>query len=552
VWYWGVLRGLESVVATVLLIVVAVVGVVLVYLWFSGYLGKATSAAGQTVGPAGAAERFKVESASLAADGTVLLLIRNLGGAPVEVKTIYVYREGSLNPICVGQGVNAAIPPGTTAEVQTALTCTTSPTPGRSYVIKVVTTKGTEIAYTITATLAHGDTSILTHGGAGVGDNNNVSGGDNVGGGDLRAGVCFFVTSSGRWFGSPDGSPERGFNELNGWVAAWGPSGGGVRIALMPGITPPDSTRTGARYTVELNNVQIGNLTVSGGAASVSIEEPMPDFMEVVRIWLEPGGYVLYDNGPRPAVVLAPGTYQVKATLRVKPRYDVYGRAAYLLLNCITPLDIILLRVPNPEEWGIRVDIYKIDSSGNLIYRGTWSVGAIGYWEVAPTSSPYFSRPSINSAPKWVAYWIDPAATEWTYWAVRFTGRLYVPWSSIRVGVHHDDGITVRLCDINFNRDGWGYSTMSGTCGEPREYNVEVWLRQEAGGVRVVFIIGPDGGNEAYVPTIDGAWRCENFDWSQGTCGVSWSFVSALQSVPYFVATNYMPGSTDGGGTPQP
>jgi hypothetical protein len=43
VWYWGVLRGLESVVATVLLIVVAVVGVMLVYLWFSGYLGKYTS-----------------------------------------------------------------------------------------------------------------------------------------------------------------------------------------------------------------------------------------------------------------------------------------------------------------------------------------------------------------------------------------------------------------------------------------------------------------------------------------------------------------------------
>jgi hypothetical protein len=127
VWYWGVLRGLESVVATVLLIVVAVVGVVLVYLWFSGYLGKYIGAAGQAVGPAGAAERFKVESASLAADGTVRLYIRNLGGAPVDVGTIYVYPAGSLNPICVGHGVNAAIPPGTLAEVQTTLTCTTQP-----------------------------------------------------------------------------------------------------------------------------------------------------------------------------------------------------------------------------------------------------------------------------------------------------------------------------------------------------------------------------------------------------------------------------------------
>jgi hypothetical protein len=101
------------VVAVVLLIVVAVVGVVLVYLWFTGYLGKSVGAAGQ----AGAAERFKVESASLAADGTVRLYIRNLGGDPVEVKTIYVYPAGSPNPICVKHGVDAAIPPGTVATV---------------------------------------------------------------------------------------------------------------------------------------------------------------------------------------------------------------------------------------------------------------------------------------------------------------------------------------------------------------------------------------------------------------------------------------------------
>jgi hypothetical protein len=68
----------------------------------------------------------------------------------------------------------------------------------------------------------------------------------------------------------------------------------------------------------------------------------------------------------------------------------------------------------------------------------------------------------------------------------------------------------------------------------------------------LVFIIGPDGGNEAYIPTIDGAWYCPNFDWSQGTCSGSWSFVPASPSVPYFVATNYTPGSTDGGGTPRP
>jgi uncharacterized protein (UPF0333 family) len=157
------LRGLESVVAAVLLIVVVVVGVVLVYLWFSGYLSKSAGAAGQ----AGAVERFKVESVSLAADGTVRLFIHNIGGASLNISTIYVYPVGSQNPICVKQGVNVVIAPRTVATVETALTCTHTPTLGRSYVVKVVTARGTEHSYTATINLlAHG--AVVGGGGGGV------------------------------------------------------------------------------------------------------------------------------------------------------------------------------------------------------------------------------------------------------------------------------------------------------------------------------------------------------------------------------------------------
>ena len=390
-----------------------------------------------------------------------------------------------------------------------------------------------------------------------------------------RAGVaCSFVASSGRRFGSPDGSPATSFNELNGWVAAWGPSGGGVRVALMPGITPPDSTGTGARYTVELNNVQIGTLTVSGGITWASIAGSMPGFMQIIKIWLEPGGYILYDNGPRPtAVVLAPGTYQVYATLRVAPSSNVYGSAADLMLTCEdTPIATITLRVPNPEVWGIRADIYTFTSPSwppfqgpDYTYRGTWSVGAIYHWfsklgDQLGLSSPYFSRVLRDDlAPKWVAYWINPAATRWTWWAVKFTGRLYVPWERIRVGVWHDDGVYVRLCSIDTGNSWWHYTplvfrTTSGTCtGAPGKYSVEVGYFQGFGGALLIFVIGPGTGNEAYVPTIDGAWYCPNFDWTRGTCSVSWSFVPASPSVPHFRGTNYTPSSTnDGGGTPQP
>jgi hypothetical protein len=545
------LRGLESVVAAVLLIVVAVLGVVLVYWLFSGYVGRFTGVAGQAV----AAEMFKVESASLAANGSVKLLIRNIGGAPVNVSTIYVYPVGSLNPLCVKHGINTVISPGTLAAIETMLTCTPSPAPGGSYVIKVVTARGTEYAYVVTTT------STLAAGG----------GGD---GGSGGGGVCSFVSSSGRRFGSPDGSPAAGFNELNGWVAAWGPSGGGVRIALMPGITPPDSTNTGAGYTVELNNIHIGTLTVSGGTASVSITDPMPDFMEVVKIWLEPGGYI-YDNGPTPGVDLAPGTYQVYATLRVAPTSAVYGSTADLTLKCNgSPAATIKLRVPDPNEWGLRADIYTFTTSpptwppfgAGYTYRGTWSVGAIYFWLYTPgqedplgLSSPYFSRVSrSNSAPKWAAYWINPAATTWTNWAIKYTGRLYLPWSSIRVGVWHDDGVYVRLCSIDTGSSWWyitspAFDTTSGTCTGAGEYSVEVGYFEGAGTAALVFVIGPGAGNDAYIPTIDGAWFCANFRWTgalRGTCSAAWSFVPASPAVPHFRGTNYTPGWPDGGGSP--
>jgi hypothetical protein len=393
---------------------------------------------------------------------------------------------------------------------------------------------------------------------------------------------CSFVASSGKWFGSPDGSPARGFNELNGWAAAWGPADpaspcvcGGVKIALMPGITPPDSTGTGARYTVELNNVQIGTLTVSD-TVSVSITGTMPGFMQVVKIWLEPGGYILYDNGPRPAVTLTPGTYQVKATLRAAPRSDIYGSTADLTLTCNgTPTATITLRVPNPEEWGLRADIYTFTTApppwppfgAGYTYKGTWSVGAIYFWlsgwpgqgDRLGLTSPYFTRGERrDSAPKWAAYWINPAGTSWINWAIKYTGRLYVPWSSIRVGVWQDDGVYVKLCSIDTGNSWWHitsptFRTTSGTCtGAPGEYNVEVGYFEGSITITLVFMIGPEGRNEAYIPTIDGAWYCPNFDWSQGTCRTSWSFVAASPSVPHFRGTNYTPGSTDGGGEPRP
>ncbi len=145
------IRGLEPVVAAVLLIVVAVIGAVLVYLWFAGFITKSTSQAEQMT----ASERLKIEAASLTTSPLQARLhIRNLGGDVVRLAHAYVFRPGSMSAICTGT-ITSPSPPtidaGAVQSVTISLSCTTAINSGHDYVIKVVTQKGTEFAVTVTA-----------------------------------------------------------------------------------------------------------------------------------------------------------------------------------------------------------------------------------------------------------------------------------------------------------------------------------------------------------------------------------------------------------------
>jgi hypothetical protein len=145
------IRGLEPVVAAVLLIVVAVIGAVLIYLWFAGYVTKSTSQAEQMT----ASEKLKIEAASLRAgsggSGNATLHVRNLGGNTVTLVYAYVLRPGSMSALCTAQITNAAIPPGQVLTVTLNLPSGCGINAGYDYVIKLVTQKGTEFAVTVTA-----------------------------------------------------------------------------------------------------------------------------------------------------------------------------------------------------------------------------------------------------------------------------------------------------------------------------------------------------------------------------------------------------------------
>ena len=149
-------RGLEPIVAAVLLIVVAVIGVVLVYLWFAGYVTKATSQAESMA----ASEKLKIEAASLFSNGTAYLYIRNLGGENVTLATVYILKPGTMNPLCATSSFTIYKPDLTTTGANTLypdalqkvkITTGCNLQSGYDYVIKVVTQKGTEFAVTATA-----------------------------------------------------------------------------------------------------------------------------------------------------------------------------------------------------------------------------------------------------------------------------------------------------------------------------------------------------------------------------------------------------------------
>jgi len=149
-------KGLEPIVAAVLLIVVAVIGAVLVYLWFAGYVTKTTSQAEQMA----ASEKLKIEAAKLTAGSTATLYIRNLGGDNVNLVTAYLLRPGTISPICINSTLVSKlqpIAPGQLAPVTITFANATSTggtcnlQAGFDYVIKLVTAKGTEFAVTVTA-----------------------------------------------------------------------------------------------------------------------------------------------------------------------------------------------------------------------------------------------------------------------------------------------------------------------------------------------------------------------------------------------------------------
>jgi len=129
-------RGVSPVIAVLLLIVIAVTAAVLTYLWVLGYMGTLQ----QQGGTQQLQEKIKIEAVN-----ETTVFVRNIGDVSVTVDAIYVLNASGV--IARSTGLGTTIDPGL---VQSLSLPTVSFEDGVTYIVKVVTEKGTEATYTFT------------------------------------------------------------------------------------------------------------------------------------------------------------------------------------------------------------------------------------------------------------------------------------------------------------------------------------------------------------------------------------------------------------------
>uniref|UniRef100_A0A7C3WKM2 Flagellar biosynthesis protein FlaG n=1 Tax=Thermofilum pendens TaxID=2269 RepID=A0A7C3WKM2_THEPE len=138
-------KAVSPVIATLLLIVIAVAAAVLTYLWVTGYMG--TVAPRET--PMQLEERIKIDAVKTIKTGEVYnvqIYVANIGENATKIVSAYVLTS-DYTVVCGGSlDTPQFIDVGQTATVDVSDTCNLNP--GVSYIAKVSTIRGVEATYT--------------------------------------------------------------------------------------------------------------------------------------------------------------------------------------------------------------------------------------------------------------------------------------------------------------------------------------------------------------------------------------------------------------------
>ncbi len=149
-------KGIQTILAALLMVVIVVVASVMVYAWSTGLLGSLL------VTPQTGKEALNMDTYSFPATTTVAISIRNTGTASITLQTYYVKDNSantwSLTTWAAGPSIapNAVNP--TNVDIgATCGTCTYSGTSGafatftagNSYTVTVVTTRNNQFVFTV-------------------------------------------------------------------------------------------------------------------------------------------------------------------------------------------------------------------------------------------------------------------------------------------------------------------------------------------------------------------------------------------------------------------
>jgi len=141
-------RAISPVVATALLIIIAVVTAVVLYMWVSGMVGQ------QPTQQSKVQEAIRIEAVNATYSSSAWtiknIFVRNVGSVTVNVTDVYVY-DAQTNQLLNHTEISGGeeIDPGSASDVLNGNTISVSST-ATSLLIKVVTKDGVEATYLVT------------------------------------------------------------------------------------------------------------------------------------------------------------------------------------------------------------------------------------------------------------------------------------------------------------------------------------------------------------------------------------------------------------------
>ncbi|MCS7128052.1 MAG: hypothetical protein N3E36_02595 [Sulfolobales archaeon] len=140
-------KAVSPIVATVLLIVIAISTGILLWVWVSGYISR-----DHTQSTIVLEERIRVEAIQVNSTGDFLnitIYVRNMGSIATVISSAYVL-DANGNYITASINISEELEPGKVKGV-IVTSSNTSLTSGYMYIAKVVTFRGTEASYLFVA-----------------------------------------------------------------------------------------------------------------------------------------------------------------------------------------------------------------------------------------------------------------------------------------------------------------------------------------------------------------------------------------------------------------